>query len=705
MYAKLTKALLSIILCISFIPMAGLGSAFAEEGPGENELLGLNTEDTDEETGNPGNGTTTDSGESDDLLLGESQSGSGGEEAEEVIEAESLINPEPESKAIVPLADPTPSYSVEYRSHIQSIGWQTWVKDGKTTGTTGRALRMEAINIRLLGSGLTGSVEYRAHVQSIGWQAWEKDGALSGTTGSSLRIEAVSIRLTYELEANYDIYYRVHSQGIGWLGWAKNGEDAGTVGYGYRMEAIEIRLVAKGGTAPISTGDVFIKKPMAIEASAHVQSIGWQAWVSDGKTAGTTGHSLRVEAVCLKITNPDYTGSVEYRAYIQGIGWQAWKKDGAAVGTTGQSRQLEAIQVRLSGEVATKYYVYYRVHVAYLGWMGWAADAQTAGTIGLSCRVEALQIMLVPKGGAAPGSTVDHYLELIVGGQGNVSGKGWLPEVSGRCIVGTTGQSRQMEAVKLWIASSNFSGSIEYNVYVAGSGWQDAWIKENEIAGVMDSGKRIEAIKIRLTGDLANKFDIYYRAHTAGWGWLGWAKNGADAGTAKVSLRMEAFEIAITVKGGAAPGSTSGAYWESLPIPETHRLMNLKVANYSSPTGWLIAIDTSNCLLGVYYGSKGNWTNKYTWLCSPGTWATPTVKGTFSVGSRGYVFGSGYSCYYWTQIYGDYLIHSVLYYPGTNIIMEGTMGVPGSHGCVRLDIQNAKWIYDNIPSGTTIVSY
>jgi len=26
-------------------------------------------------------------------------------------------------------------------------------------------------------------------------------------------------------------------------------------------------------------------------------------------------------------------------------------------------------------------------------------------------------------------------------------------------------------------------------------------------------------------------------------------------------------------------------------------------------------------------------------------------------------------------------------------------------GCVRMDINNAKWIYDTIPSGTTVVTY
>ena len=28
-----------------------------------------------------------------------------------------------------------------------------------------------------------------------------------------------------------------------------------------------------------------------------------------------------------------------------------------------------------------------------------------------------------------------------------------------------------------------------------------------------------------------------------------------------------------------------------------------------------------------------------------------------------------------------------------------------SHGCVRLNINNAKWIYDNIPAGSTVCVY
>ena len=44
--------------------------------------------------------------------------------------------------------------------------------------------------------------------------------------------------------------------------------------------------------------------------------------------------------------------------------------------------------------------------------------------------------------------------------------------------------------------------------------------------------KRLEAICIALTGDMQRHYDVYYRVHAQSFGWLGWAKNGAPAGTA-----------------------------------------------------------------------------------------------------------------------------------------------------------------------------
>jgi len=38
-------------------------------------------------------------------------------------------------------------------------------------------------------------------------------------------------------------------------------------------------------------------------------------------------------------------------------------------------------------------------------------------------------------------------------------------------------------------------------------------------------------------------------------------------------------------------------------------------------------------------------------------------------------------------------------------VQDGRMGINASHGCVRMYIGDAKWVYTNIPSGTRVLVY
>ena len=107
----------------------------------------------------------------------------------------------------------------------------------------------------------------------------------------------------------------------------------------------------------------------------------------------------------------------------------------------------------------------------------------------------------------------------------------------------------------------------------------------------------------------------------------------------------------------------------------------------------------------MFYGSKGNWDLQRMMDCAPGKSSTPTKKGRFTVGSKGYYFDSGSArCFYFTQFSGNYLFHSVLYSQTSSpqYVTDGTMGRPASHGCVRLQLANAKWIYNNVPRGSKV---
>jgi len=139
---------------------------------------------------------------------------------------------------------------VTYEVHGRNYGWNQGRKaNGATAGTTGQALRLEALKVKIEGedgstvSGL--GISYQVHVQNTGWMDWKSDGEMAGTTGQSLRMEAVKISLTGTNASKYSVSYRVHVQNKGWTDWVSDGAEAGTTGQGLRAEAIEIKLTAK----------------------------------------------------------------------------------------------------------------------------------------------------------------------------------------------------------------------------------------------------------------------------------------------------------------------------------------------------------------------------------------------------------------------------------------------------------------------------
>ena len=97
-------------------------------------------------------------------------------------------------------------------------------------------------------------------------------------------------------------------------------------------------------------------------------------------------------------------------------------------------------------------------------------------------------------------------------------------------------------------------------------------------------------------------------------------------------------------------------------------------------------------------------------LCSTGR-ATPS-SGQYKIQSRRTkwraLFGNVYGQYA-TNIVGNILFHSVPYTsqnPGTLEYEEyDKLGTSASMGCVRLKVEDAKWIYDNIPAGTICEFY
>ncbi|MBR2290345.1 MAG: hypothetical protein IJ867_07195 [Clostridia bacterium] len=289
--------------------------------------------------------------------------------------------------------------------------------------------------------------------------------------------------------------------------------------------------------------------PPTISVTTHVQDFGWMGPFKNEEIAGTTGKSKRLEAIKLNLTSNLVSGGLQYRGHVQDVGWEnGWRKDGEVSGSTGMSRRVEAFQMKLTGELANYYDIYYRVHVEDYGWLGWAKNGESAGTEGLSKRLEAIQVKLVLKTGQAPSGPLCKFINRPeVKYRGHVEDIGWMSYVT-RGIAGTTGLSKRVEAMNIYLSDNQIGGGIEYRSHVEKYGWENNFVKDNSLTGTTGEAKRLEAIQIRLYGAISEFYDVYYRVHVQDIGWMNWVKNGEVAGTTGMSKRLEAIEIQLVPK-------------------------------------------------------------------------------------------------------------------------------------------------------------
>lgn len=138
--------------------------------------------------------------------------------------------------------DPINDAGMWYRVHSQMLGWNDSVRDGQTAGTTGWALRAEAIKITP-PEGMV--INVKTHVQDVGWQIYKnvkKDtfDPIMGTVGEAKRLEAFEIDVV-ENPDDLKVSYRAHVANYGWTDWTSEGFAVGTVGCGLAIEAIEIK--------------------------------------------------------------------------------------------------------------------------------------------------------------------------------------------------------------------------------------------------------------------------------------------------------------------------------------------------------------------------------------------------------------------------------------------------------------------------------
>lgn len=337
---------------------------------------------------------------------------------------------------------------------------------------------------------------------------------------------------------------------------------------------------------------------------------GWLGTVKNGDTAAVEGESAQIEAIRIRLENKvnpagaPVKGGIRYSVHCEEYGWMEPCVNGLIAGTEGQDLRMEAIRIKLTGDIAQYYDVYYRVFCENYGTMDWVKNGEIAGTVGEGLSLEAIEIVLEEK---TPGNEIDEEsskeksdkkdsdeksdkkdsdeeLEeideeideescpgAVLGGDGIINyeacveGYGWMDTVCDGAAAGTVDEGARLEAVRIWVNNpvdengKRIPGEIQYQAHIEQIGWAD-WNSTGVVAGTEAVGLRMEAIRMKLDGELAEKYDVWYRAHVQSIGWMGWVKNGAEAGASGLYRRMEALEIRLLEKGSNAPGSTENGF-------------------------------------------------------------------------------------------------------------------------------------------------
>lgn len=265
--------------------------------------------------------------------------------------------------------------SVTYQAYCQNIGWQNNSSNGAIAGTTGRALRMEAIVMKLSNVPSNASITYQAYVEGKGWSNVKSNGETAGYAGASLRLEAIKINLA-NLQG-YSVQYRTYVQKKGWMPWVTNGNTSGTIGRSLRIEAIQVKLV----------------KSIDVTYNTYQQKKGWTGDVHSSAISSTDGQPLRIEAYKVTLNNAPANASIQYQAHVQNEGWQNFVSDGQMAGTTGKALMIDAICAKLVN--LPGYTLQYQVFVQSKGWSNWINGGSSAGYAESSLRIEGLRMRII----------------------------------------------------------------------------------------------------------------------------------------------------------------------------------------------------------------------------------------------------------------------------------------------------------------------
>ena len=164
---------------------------------------------------------------------------------------------------------------------------------------------------------------------------------------------------------------------------------------------------------------------------------------------------------------------------------------------------------------------------------------------------------------------------------------------------------------------------VRYQVNLSGSGWL-SWQENMAETGTIETGMPLEAIRMELTGQLKDHYDVYYSVFQNG-SWTAPVKNGETAGTEGQGLRVDGIWVTVTEKDAAAPeGPKNGGIdptrpmvaltFDDGPSKYTERILNSLEANGGRATFFMVGNRVASYASTVKrMADLGCETNSHTW--------------------------------------------------------------------------------------------
>ena len=198
------------------------------------------------------------------------------------------------------------------------------------------------------------------------------------------------------------------------------------------------------------------------------------------------------------------------------------------------------------------------------------------------------------------------------------------------------------------------------------------------------------------------------------------AKGDTNEDALRVQTRLRALKYVYGADGNFGELSVMGLkyFQRKNELPETgvadrttqELLFSTKAVEseeYVFPYKLMVDVSEQRVYVGQWNGSSYEGPIKK-FPCASGKVDTPTPLGTYQAGGK-----TGNEWYYFKEFkcyakWAYHIVGGVLFHSNTvNKIGDhpgnGGLGHRASHGCIRLRLEDAKWIYDNCPEGTTVV--